>query len=171
MRRPGAFWDFPDIAMPFPLTAPRAASPAADLFVKGGPGNNPPALGSAAVAGALKSLEQVPNNDGPGTLFRLEILLQAAALHLPFFTPAKLLPDGTLAPDPSFPDVKMTLPMLKFSIQQTAGTVVGNTVNDPRVTIYLDSWGAESIDDPARGGYAQPVKMELPFFFWDPDRR
>jgi len=49
-RRPGAFWDFPDIAMPFRLTAPRAASPVADLVVQGGPGNNPPALGSAAVS-------------------------------------------------------------------------------------------------------------------------
>src|ERR1700694_1793066 len=50
-RHDGAFWDFPDIAMPFRLTAPRVSSPVADLVVSGGPGNNPPALNDANVKG------------------------------------------------------------------------------------------------------------------------
>ena len=57
-RHDGAWWDFPDIAIRFRLSAPRASSPAVDA-VTGGPGGTPaPQIGNAAVAGVLANLGQ-----------------------------------------------------------------------------------------------------------------
>jgi hypothetical protein len=171
-RTPGAWWDFPDIAMPFRLTAQRAASPVADLVVKGG-GGSPP-LNNANVASVLTSLEaattQRPGNEGPGTVVRLELLLEAISLHLPFLRPAKLQPDGTLAEDTSSADVIVTFPKLKFGFQQTPGGVIGTTVTDPQLTITLDSWGGENIDDPAGSAYAELIRFTPPYAFFGAER-
>ncbi len=126
-RHDGAWWDFPDIAVQFWLTAPRASSPAVDT-VTGGTGGVPtPQIANTAVAAVVAGLGQgVPNvgqpaRDAPSTVFHLDLLVDAATLHLPFLTGAKLGPAGMLAEDPDHPEVKVALPKIKLSFEQTAG--------------------------------------------------
>jgi hypothetical protein len=164
-RRAGAFWDFPDIAIRFRLTAPRTSSPTADLVVNGGPGGTPPPLNNAAVRAVLAGLGQgnpasgTPAADAPNTVFHLDLLVDAATLHLPFLTPAKLGPDGMLVPDPSFREVTVTLPKIKLSFVQTAGTAAV----DPLMTVSLDSWAAQDIDDPSGTPYGELIRMTPPY--------
>lgn len=164
-RRAGAFWDFPDIAIRFRLTAPRTSSPTADLVVNGGPGGTPAPLTNAAVRAVLAGLGQgtpapgAPAADGPGTVFHLDLLIDAATLHLPFLTPAKLGPDGMLTPNPAVREVTVTLPKIKLSFTQTAGTAAV----DPLLTVSLDSWAAHDIDDPSGTPYGELVRMTPPY--------
>ena len=122
-----AWWDFPDIAIQFRLTSPRASSPAVDT-VTGGTGGVPtPQIANTAVAAVVAGLGQgVPNvgqpaRDAPSTVFHLDLLVDGATLHLPFLTGAKLGPAGMLAEDPDHPEVKVALPKIKLSFEQTAG--------------------------------------------------
>lgn len=173
-RSAGAYWDFPDIAIAFRLTAPRASSPVADLVVSGGGGGVPTPLANAKVGAILTNLGQgspVPGAlaaDSIGTLFHLDLLIDAATLHLPFFTGALLQPDGLLAPDPAHPDVTVTLPKIKLSLEQTAGAV-GGAVTDPVVSIRFDSWAAHDIVDPAGAGYGELIRMDPPYALIGPD--
>lgn len=96
-----------------------------------------------------------PAADAPGTVFHLDLLMDAATLHLPFLTGAKLLPDGRLAPDSGTPEVTLVMPKIKLSFAQTAG----GPGTDPLFTIGLDSWAAHDIDDPAGAGYGEPLRM------------
>jgi hypothetical protein len=164
-RHDGAWWDLPDVNIQIRLTIPRVSSPVADLVVSGGPGGAPAPLGNAAVANLLASLGQ-GNGDAPNTAFRLELLLEAASLHLPFLRPAKLNPDGTLSPDASFPDVKVTFPKIKFTITQTNGAVAGANITDPQLSVALDSWAAQDIGDPAGTLFAELMRMEPPYAFF-----
>ncbi|MCU1449126.1 MAG: hypothetical protein JWP02_1296, partial [Acidimicrobiales bacterium] len=164
-RHEGAWWDFPDIAIRFRLSAPRASSPAVDA-VTGGPGGSPaPQTTNAAASGVLPRLGQgvpavgQPPQDAPSTVFHLDLLIDAATLHLPFLAGARLEPDGMLSADPTHPDVKVTLPKIKLSFEQTAGTAT----SDPQLTISLDSWAAHDIDDPAGTAYAELIRMEPPY--------
>ncbi|ANP51088.1 hypothetical protein J2Z21_009671 [Streptomyces griseochromogenes] len=165
VRRAGAWWDFPDIGIRFRLVAPRASSPAVDTLT-GGPGGTPaPQIDDAALAGVLAGLGQgvpgpgAPGQDAPGTVFHLDLLLDAATLHLPFLTGAMLGPDGMLAEDPVHPEVTLTLPRIKLSLEQTAGTAT----TDPQLDISLDSWAAHDIDDPAGDAYAELLRMSPPY--------
>jgi hypothetical protein len=166
-RHEGAWWDFPDIAIRFRLSVPRASSPVADLVVSGGPGGVPPPLNNAAVAAALAALGQGVG-DAPGTVFRLELLLDAATLHLPFLRGAKLRADGMLEEDPFNADVKVTFPKLKFTLTHTAGAVVGGAVTDPQMTLALDSFGAHDIDDPSGTPYTEVARMQPPYALFGP---
>ncbi|MEU6076034.1 hypothetical protein [Micromonospora sp. NPDC047074] len=163
VRSPGAYWDFADIAITFRLSVPRQSSPAADAVLAGG-------LGNAGVQNLLTGLGQgqpapgVPAADAPGTVFHLDLLLDAATLHLPFLTGARLLPDGRLAPDPVTPEVTVTLPKIKLSFAQTAG----GPATDPQFTIGLDSWAAHDIDDPAGAGYGELLRMNPPYALLGP---
>jgi hypothetical protein len=164
-RHAGAWWDFPDIAIRFRLSAPRASSPAVDSVI-GGPGGTPaPQISNGAVAGALASLGEgvpavgQPARDAPSTVFHLDLLVDAATLHLPFLTGAALGPDGMLAEDPGHADVTVTLPKIKLSLEQTAGSAT----SDPQFTISLDSWAALDIDDPAGTAYAELLRMNPPY--------
>jgi large repetitive protein len=170
-RHEGAFWDFPDIAIQFRLSAPRASSPAADA-VTGGPSGTPaPKTKNTAAASVLAGMGQgipsigQPAQDAPSTVFHLDLLVDAATLHLPFLTPAMLGADGMLAIDAAKKDVKVTLPKIKLSFEQTAGTA--NT--DPQLTIALDSWAAEDIDDPAGTAYAELLRMDPPYALIGPE--
>ena len=169
-RHAGAWWDFPDIAIRFRLTAPRASSPAVDSLI-GGPGGSPvPQIGNAGVAIALASLGQgqpalgQPAQDAPSTVFHLDLLVDAATLHLPFLTGAKLGADGMLAVYPEHAEVTVSLPKIKFSFEQTAGSAT----TDPQLTISLDSWAALDIDDPAGTAYGDLVSMDPPYAFIGP---
>jgi hypothetical protein len=87
-RTAGAYWDFPDIAITFRLTAPRVSSPVADLVVSGGPGGAAAPLNNAALTTLLAGLGQ--GQPPPGqlaaesvdTIFHLDLLIDAATLHL-----------------------------------------------------------------------------------------
>jgi hypothetical protein len=57
-----------------------------------------------------------------------------------------------LAPDPAHPEVTVTLPKIKLSLEQTAGTAAGA---DPQMTVGFDSWAAHDIDDPAGAGFGE----------------
>jgi hypothetical protein len=161
-RHDGAWWDFPDIAIRFRLSTPRASSPAVDAVI-GGPGGAPaPQTNNAAVASTLVALGQgvpavgQPARDAPTTVFHLDVLVDAATLHLPFLTGAQLGPDGMLAEDPDHPEVKVTLPKIKLSFEQTAGTAT----TDPQLNISLDSWAALDIDDPSGTAYGELIRMD-----------
>ena len=75
------------------------------------------------VAGLGQGVPNVgqPARDAPSTVFHLDLLVDAATLHLPFLTGAKLGPAGMLAEDPDHPEVKVALPKIKLSFEQTAG--------------------------------------------------
>ena len=118
-RTAGAYWEISDIAITFRLTAPRVSSPVADQVL--------PGLNNTAVSTLLTDLGlgQPPAGqaaaDAPDTVFQLDLLLDAATLHLPFLTAALLQPDGVLVVDPADPDVKVTLPKIKLSFVQPDG--------------------------------------------------
>jgi hypothetical protein len=168
-RQPGAFWDFPDIAIRFRLTAPRTSSPVADLVVNGGPSGSPAPLGNAGVRNVLTGLGQgapaagAPAADAPETAFHLDLLIDAATLHLPFLAGATLDGNGILAPDANNPHVTLTLPKIKLSVQQTSGSNAGGVVTDPVMSITLDSWAAHDIDDPTGTAYAELLRMNPPY--------
>ena len=170
-RTDGAFWDFPDIAITFRLSAPRISSPTADLVVSGGPGGTPAPLANAGVRNVLAGLGQglpvpgQPAADAPDTLFYLDLLIDAATLHLPFLTGALLRPDGMLEADPANAEVTVTLPKIKLSLQQTGG---GPGV-DPQMVVGFDSWAAHDIDDPAGAGYGELITMKPPYALFGPD--
>ena len=172
-RTDGAFWDFPDIAIAFRLSAPRISSPVADLVLSGGAGGTPPPLANAAVGAVLTSLGQgqpsvgQPAADAPDTVFHLDLLIDAATLHLPFLTGAFLQPDGMLAPDSDHPEVKVTLPKIKLSLAHSAGAAGGAT--DPQLVFGFDSWAAHDIDDPAGSGYGELIRMDPPYALFGPD--
>lgn len=172
-RTAGAYWDFPDIAITFRLTAPRASSPVADLVVSGGPGGAPAPLNNAALAALLAGLGQgqpTPGQfaaDSVNTLFHLDLLIDAATLHLPFLTGALLQADGMLAADPANSDVKLTLPKIKLSVEQTAGSTAGPVI-DPLMGLNFDSWAAHDIGDPAGAGYVEPLRMQPPYALFGP---
>jgi large repetitive protein len=164
-RHEGAWWDFPDIAIRFRLSTPRASSPAVDT-VTGGPGGTPaPRTSNTAASTVLPRLGQgvpaagQPAQDAPSTVFHLDLLIDAATLHLPFLTGAKLDPNGMLEADPAHAEVTVTLPKIKLSFEQTAGTAS----TDPQLTIALDSWAALDIDDPAGTAYAELIRMSPPY--------
>lgn len=164
-RDADSWWDFPDIAIRFRLTAPRASSPVVDL-VTGGPGGTPPPqISSGQVANALATLGQgqpalgQPAQDAPSTVFHLDLLIDAATLHLPFLRGARLSPDGMLEEELANPEVTVTLPKIKLSFEQTAGSA---TV-DPQMTISLDSFAALDIDDPAGTMYGELISMNPPY--------
>ena len=164
-RDTNSFWDFPDIAIRFRLTAPRASSPAVDTVI-GGPGGAPAAqISSAALGNALARMGQgqpTPGQaaqDAPTTVFHLDLLIDAATLHLPFLRGAKLTPDGMLDDDPANAEVTVTLPKIKLSFEQTAGT----SSTDPQMTISLDSFAALDIDDPAGTAFGELISMNPPY--------
>ena len=173
-RRDGAWWDFPDIAIAFRLAAPRHSSPVVDLVLSGGRGGTPPPLEDEDVRDVLIAMGHgqpapgMPAADAPGTIFRLELLLDAATLHLPFLTGALLRPDGVLAVDPANPDVSVTFPKIKLSIEQSAGST-GSDGAEPSLTVAVDSWAADDIDDPAGTLSAAIVTMEPPYALFGPD--
>lgn len=170
-RTAGAYWELPDIAIGFRLTAPRVSSPVADLVVSGGPGGNPAPLNNAAVAALLTGLGQgtpapgQPAADGPGTVFHMDLLLDLATLHLPFLRGALLQPDGMLEPDPVNTEVTVTFPKIKLSLFQTAGAAG----IDPQMSIRLDSFAASDINDPAGAGYAELISMKPPYALLGPE--
>ncbi|WP_412066278.1 cadherin-like beta sandwich domain-containing protein [Rhizobium sp. SYY.PMSO] len=163
-RTAGAYWELPDIAITFRLTAPRTSSPVADQIL--------PGLNNAAVGTLLGNFGRgmpppgQPAADAPGTVFHLDLLLDAATLHLPFLTGALLQPDGVLAVDPTNPEVTVTLPKIKLSFDQTAG-IPGTA--DPQMTLTLDSFAAQDIDDPSGAGYGEVIRMQPPYALLGPD--
>ncbi|WP_211231849.1 hypothetical protein [Amycolatopsis balhimycina] len=164
-RHDGAWWDFPDVAIRFRLSTPRASSPAVD-GVTGGPGGTPaPKTGNPAASTVLPRLGQgvpavgQPAQDAPTTVFHLDLLVDAATLHLPFLTGAKLDANGMLEVDPARAEVTVTLPKIKLSFEQSAGTAG----TDPQLTIALDSWAAHDIDDPAGTVYADLIRINPPY--------
>lgn len=172
-RTAGAYWDFPDIAITFRLTAPRASSPVADLVVSGGPGGAPAPLNSVALTTLLAGLGQgqpLPGQlaaDSVDTLFHLDLLIDAATLHLPFLTGALLQADGMLAADPANSEVTLTLPKIKLSLEQNAGSTAGG-VTDPVMALNFDSWAAHDIGDPAGAGYGELLRMQPPYALFGP---
>lgn len=164
VRSPGAYWDFADIVFTFRLSVPRQSSPAADAVLAG------TGVSNAGVRSLLAGLGQGQPSPGavaaeaPGTAFHLDLMVDAATLHLPFLNGARLLPDGRLAPDPANPEISITLPKIKFSFAQTAGTAT----TDPQFSIGLDSWAAHDIDDPAGAGYGELLRMNPPYALLGP---
>lgn len=157
VRHDGAWWDFPDIAIEFRLVAARVSSPIADLVVNA----------DATVGPFLASLGQGAG-DAPDTAFQLDLLIDAATLHLPFLRGAKLLADGTLAVDPTRPDVKVTLPKIKLAVTQDSGVVSNEGPTNPVMSINFDSWAAHDIDDPSGSAFADVLRMDPPYAFFGP---
>ena len=151
----GAVWDWHDVTFQFRITAPRSASSmiANALQTLSGAGQLFSNLTSVFTAWGGSSTPQV--TDYPNLQFELDLMLTLATVHLPFLTGAQLDPSGVLKPDPANSDVRLVLPKILVTLTQD-GTL-------GHLNFILDSWGAETIDDPADTGEAQLIQMLPPY--------
>jgi hypothetical protein len=125
-----------------------------------------PHIGSAIITPAMLNAPlpvqnvfgPIPPADDPSTAFMLDLVVTSAVLRPPFLHPAKLEPDGTLAPDLDRQEVGLVLPKVKLRISQDFG---GGGVT----TIRLVSFGVTALDDPGAFGVAQMVTMDPPYAF------
>jgi large repetitive protein len=149
----GAVFDWHDISVAFRMSARRRPSStivsAAALTT---PSPTDPKL--VAMFGQFGGTGGSTKSDYPDAQFRLDLMLTLCTLHLPFLVGAKLQSDGQIVADPANPDVALTLPKLLVTITQDSTGNLGFT---------LDSWGAETIDDPSDTGEAQLIQMKPPY--------
>jgi hypothetical protein len=155
---PGSVWDWHDVTFQFRVTAPRSASPliASAMQTLGGSVLTDLTPVFAAWGGTPQSATPT---DYPNVQFELDLLLTVATVHVPLLIGAKLNSDGALVPDPANSDVRFVLPKILITLTQD-GTI-------GQLDFVLDSWGAETIDDPDDTGEAQLLQMIPPYALTD----
>ena len=97
-------------------------------------------------------------SDYPSSGFSIDLIVNAPAVRPPFFHPAKMDDRGLLIPDPSFQEVSLTLPKLRFRLSH------GNPLNS-QLTFDLVSAGTSGLDDPGDIGVAELISMTPPYAF------
>src|SRR5439155_18731653 len=110
------------------------------------------------VLDALAGPSGSPTTDYPSTGFVLDLILDAPGLRPPFLSPALLADTGTLAPDPSVPEVTLTLPKLRFRLSH-------GDANPSQLRFELVSLGATGLDDPGDLGVAELISMSPPYAY------
>lgn len=97
-------------------------------------------------------------SDGPGSDFRLELLIRTVRLTLPpdRFIPARVGADGWLEPDPNFKAVVFEFPRLAFVIEQQG--------EPGDLDITLRSWDSPGFDDPGDVDTARFFTLTPPLF-------
>lgn len=145
----GEVFDWHDIEIRFRLTAARSESATVAAAVT--------ALGSSDPLSAVISALSTTSgpSDAPSSTFKLDLVITAVTLHLPFARPAQLTADGLLVPDPDHHDVKLVLPKVLVTITQ--GSTVGS------VDASLDSWGASGLDTEADLAEGTAIAQDPPY--------
>jgi hypothetical protein len=146
-----------DDMVAFRLTVPRR-SPAVAFDTTGLFGTD------LAVLQALNTLLQnlgetgAQVSDGPGSDFRLELLLRTVRLTLPpdRFIPARVAADAWLEQDPNFKAVVFEFPRLAFVLQQQG--------EPGDLDVTLRSWDSPGFDDPGDVDTARFFTLTPPFF-------
>lgn len=100
-------------------------------------------------------------SDFPADAFALDLLVNAPRYRPTFLRPAKMTPDGLLLGDPTFKEVVITLPKLRFRLSQN--------ITGAGVRLDLLSVGVDSLEDPTAVGSdlaaAELVSMTPPYAF------
>ncbi len=97
-------------------------------------------------------------SDYPSSGFTLDLIVNLPSVRPPFFHPAKMDDRGLLVPDPSFKEVALNLPKLRFRLTH------GNALN-AQLGFALVSAGADGLDDPGDIGIAELISMTPPYAF------
>ena len=151
----GAVWDWHDVQVTFRLTAARSGSTTIHDAL-------------TAIGGTLSGLVTLINafgdppgagsdpSDYPDSQFKLEVLITAVSVHLPFLRGATVDANGLLKEDPAHRTVKIILPRILLAVTQ--GARIGNSLN-----VALESWGAEGLDDPSDLLDADLIEMDPPY--------
>jgi hypothetical protein len=97
-------------------------------------------------------------SDGPGSDFRLELLIRTVRLTLPpdRFIPARVGADGWLEQDPNFKAVVFEFPRLAFVLQQQG--------EPGDLDVTLRSWDSPGFDDPGDVDTARFFTLTPPLF-------
>ena len=162
----GGIWDWNDVNFKFRIRIPRTPSTTIATVVNT-VGGAPPVLarqaafiplfnawGASTPPAPAGTPPTVPPSDYPDTQFELDLLLTVATLHVPMLTGAKLSDTGLLVEDPKQKDVRFVLPKILLTLTQ--GATMGS------VNLTVDSWGAETVDDPNDRGEGQAFQMIPP---------
>lgn len=152
-RRDPVF-DIRETTLDFELFVPRAGSA---VIATGEASITAPGFGPARNVLANWPLAATPS-DYPSSGFTLDLILNAPSVRPPFFQPAKMTEEGLLVPDPSFVEVEIHLPRLRFRFAHD------NTAN-PRLAFDLVSAGVSGLDDPGDIGVAELISMKPPYAF------
>lgn len=144
----GEIFDWHDVEIRFRLTAPLVESATLADALTSMSGDSLVALVEALGGSSTPS-------QAPTSTFRLDMLITAVTLHLPFARPAQLTDDGLLIPDTSTTDVKLILPKILVTITQ--GSSVGS------LNAELDSWGATGLDTEADLAEGTCVTQDPPY--------
>lgn len=96
--------------------------------------------------------------DAPSTGFVFDLIFNAPRLRPPFLHPAKVSSIGVLEPDPSYTEVALTLPRLRFRVTH------GNA-NPSQLVLSLVSAGVSSLDDPGSTEVSEFLSMEPPYAY------
>jgi hypothetical protein len=145
----GEVFDWHDVEIRFRLTAPLAESTTLASALASMSSTDPLVALVAALGGGTAPTA------APASQFRLDVLITAVTLHLPFARPAKLTDDGLLQPDPTATDVKLVLPKIMVTVTQ------GNSVGS--LDAQLDSWGASGLDTEADLAEGTALTQDPPY--------
>ena len=150
--RSDPIFDLADTTVDFELFVPRAGSAivqAAEPDVD---------TGGAGVVQLFADWRAAALRDDPSTGFVFDLILNAPRLRPPFLHPAKVSAIGVLEPDPSYTEVALTLPRLRFRVTH------GNA--DPsQLVLALVSAGVSSLDDPGSTEVSELISMEPPYAY------
>jgi hypothetical protein len=150
-------FDLAETAIEFELLVPRVRSDIV-FAAEGTLGGNTAFQPTGTVLDALAGPSGSPTTDYPSTGFILDLILDAPGLRPPFLSPALLADTGTLAPDPSVPEVTLTLPKLRFRLSH-------GDANPSQLRFELVSLGATGLDDPGDLGVAELISMSPPYAY------
>ena len=150
--RSDPIFDLADTTVDFELFVPRAGS---QIVAAAQPGFN---AANAGVGALFTDWRAGGRGDDPSTGFVLDLILTAPKLRPPFLHPAKVSSIGVLEPDPSFDEVALTLPRLRFRLTH------GNA-NPDSLALALVSAGVSGLDDPGSIAVSEFIAMEPPYAY------
>ncbi|HEX6888661.1 MAG TPA: hypothetical protein VF143_11195 [Candidatus Nanopelagicales bacterium] len=150
--RSDPIFDLRDTTVDFELFVPRAGSA---IVAAAQPTFGAGAAGTAAL---FSDWGAATPADYPSTGFVLDLILTAPRLRPPFLHPAKVSAIGVLEPDPSFQEVALTLPRLRFRIAH------GNP-NPSQLSLSLVAAGVSNLDDPGSTEVSELISMEPPYAY------
>jgi large repetitive protein len=155
--RKSPIFDIRETEIEFELFVPRAGSA---IIFQGA--STITAAGFAPTQNVLNVWDAPPLNpapsDYPSSAFTFDFIIKAPSIRPPFFQPAKMTDRGLLVPDPSFQEVALHLPKLRFRLTH------GNALNS-QLNFQLVSAGVDGLDDPGDIAVAELISMEPPYAF------
>ena len=150
--RSDPIFDLRDTTVDFELFVPRSGSAIVAAAQ--------PSFGSGAAGTSVlfNDWSAAMPPDYPSTGFTFDLILNAPKLRPPFLHPAKVSEIGVLEPDPSHPEVALTLPRLRLRVAH------GNA-NPSQLVFSFVSAGVSSLDDPGSTAVSEFISMEPPYAY------